>query len=419
MNLLPTWRYRFFTRLVSPVIFLHLLWRTARDGHWRYLTQRLGFIQPDKQPRIHIHAASVGEVITLLPLIERLQSDDPTRAFLITTNTPTGASILAKRLTGDTVHAYLPIDFAGATHRFFKRSNIRAVWLVETEIWPWLFARAKIRNLPVAIINARLSQKSHGQLATFFEQTYQRALSDVRILARSEEDAIRYKAKGADPDLVSVIGNLKFAATLNAHPPARLLDRPYVLAASTHDDEEMKLAREWLTSSTNHLLVIAPRHVERGARLRKQLHELQQELAADLPPPAQRSNGDTPTEECKLYLADTLGELTSWYAHSEAAFVGGSLIDRGGHNVLEPARLGITIIVGKHTHNFDEEVSLLKSAEGIAISENAEQVVELFVHSLSNHTNATMGTRASEAIRTFSCVLDNYSNALAEVLPVH
>jgi len=188
MNLLPTWRYRICSRLVSPLIVIHWLWRSVQDGHWRYFRQRLGFFQADSQARIHIHAASVGEVITVLPLIEQLQLANNPPAFLVTTNTPTGASILSERLKGSATHAYLPIDFAGATKRFFSRFNITSVWLVETEIWPWLFSRAKQSNIPLVIINARLGHKSQSLIAQFFDQTYRRALSDVMVLARSDED---------------------------------------------------------------------------------------------------------------------------------------------------------------------------------------------------------------------------------------
>ena len=414
MSSVPTWRYRLCVRLVSPIIVIHGLWRTLHDGGWQYAKERLGFIERNDQPRIHLHAASVGEVITVLPLLEKVQTLDPSLAFLVTTNTPTGAAVLNQRLGGNASQAYLPIDFAGATNRFFSRQSITQVWMVETEIWPWLFARAKQRTLPIFIINARLSHKSQGRIAHFFHSTYACALSGVHVLARSATDAKRYIDRGATSEKVSTIGNLKLSHTAPTQNPDPLINCPYMLAASTHDDEELRLAQAWLDSAESGLLVIAPRHVERGARLSKSLYALQQDINPALPPPAQRSNQQQPTANCRLYIADTLGELDHWYAHATAAFVGGSLIKHGGHNVLEPARANTLIIVGPHTFNFNEEVDSLKAANAIAIAENADEVIKLFALAQSDPNWAhLLGDNAQDVINVKSEVLDAYIESLS------
>ncbi len=416
MSIKPTWRYRLCSRLVSPLIFLHLLLRSARDGRWRYFKQRLGFIQRDTDARIHVHAASVGEVITVLPLIEHLQRRTNPPAFLVTTNTPTGASILENRLSGNAKHAYLPIDFAGATKRFFSRVHITNVWLVETEIWPWLISHAKQSNIPITIINARLSKKSQGKLAQFFKDTYRRALYDVTVLARSDEDALRYKNLSNNQNLVQPVGNLKFAESTQLPYPPALLQQAYLLAASTHENEELSLAEAWLKSSEAALLVIAPRHAERGPKLLKQLIQLQKELSPELPAPACRSAGQRPSATCKLYLADTLGEMHSWYAHAQATFVGGSLIERGGHNVLEPARYATPIIVGQHTFNFSEEVALLKSVNGIAVAPSPEQVTHFLRRAISApEEQQQMGLNAEAVVRRNSGVIDRYTELLTHL----
>jgi len=398
---------------VSPLLLLHLGWRSCRDGGLRYIKERLGYCQPDKQERIHVHAASVGEVITVLPLIEKLQSIDPTLKFLVSTNTPTGLAILKDRLQVNASQTYLPIDFSGATARFFCKKKITRLWIVETEIWPWLFARAKQNGIPITVVNARLSHKSNGVLANFFNQTYTNTLADVSILARSSEDAARYAQRGAHPEKLSTVGNLKYAALANTQTPHSLLARPYVLAASTHEDEELQLAQAWLHSTTDRLLVIAPRHAERGARLIKSLNALQQEICPDLPAVAQRSIGEQPGDKCKLYLADTLGEMHHWYTHAGAAFVGGSLIKRGGHNVLEPGRAATAIVVGPHTYNFAEEVTMLQNAQAIALADNADNVIRLLARATSDTQWAqNMGERAKNAINAQSDVLDHYIESL-------
>lgn len=413
MTLLPTWRYRLCLRLVSPILLIHCAWRGTQDGGWRYLKQRLGFVDTDKQPRIHIHAASVGEVITVLPLIEKLQSQDPDCAFLITTNTPTGSAVLHEKLSGNAVHAYLPIDFAGAVQRFFAKQSLSDLWVVETEIWPWLYACAKQRDIPITLINARLGHKSQGAIAQFFDATYSRALTGVHVLARSQEDATRYSERGAQAGQVTTVGNLKLSYTQQTESSQAPLEVPYMLAASTHDDEEIQLAQAWLETPNSGLLVIAPRHVERGQRLFKSIDALQKAIDPQLPPPALRSLNQQPTTNSRVYIADTLGELHRWYTYASAAFVGGSLIKRGGHNILEPARAKTLIIVGPHTFNFEEEVTSLKNANAIAIANNADEVVKLFSLAESDPQWARLlSDRANKVVNEKSAVIDTYIKLL-------
>jgi len=402
---------------VSPLLLLHLFWRSCRDGGLRYIKERLGFCQQDLQERIHVHAASVGEVITVLPLIEKIQLTNPTLRFLVSTNTPTGSAILDDRLHANAAQTYLPIDFPGATARFFRKKNITNLWIVETEIWPWLLARAKQNDISISLVNARLSHKSTGRLANFFKQSYAQALAGVLVLARSSEDANRYAQLGAQPKNLSTVGNLKFATMTTARMPGALLNRPYVLAASTHDDEELQLAQAWLNSAVDQLLVIAPRHAERGARLIKSLNALQREIQPDLPAVAQRSKGEQPSNNCKLYLADTLGEMHPWYAHASAAFVGGSLINRGGHNVLEPGSVATATVVGPHTYNFAEEVALLHNAQAIALADNVDEVIQLLALAASDTQWAqNMGERAKTVINAQSDILDRYIASLSKTV---
>lgn len=413
----PTLRYRGLVRLLSPVLLVHLAVRSWRDGGARYCRERLGFgpgaaraaVTPSSADssgdpaimskglstsgqrasgRLWIHAASVGEVMTVLPLVRATLASDDRLSIVVTTNTPTGAAVLARHAPPGVHHRYLPIDFPGATQRFLSRERPAAGWIVETEVWPWLYARCHALNIPLTIINARLSTRTARHATGPLATTYRRALASVTVLARTPEDAAGYRALGAEPTRVRTVGELKLAdAASDTAPPSPLLDRPYVLAASTHDNEEHRLADAWLASATDGLLVIAPRHAERGAALARQL-----------PGCARRSQGDSPPDDARLYLADTLGELDAWYAHARGVFVGGSLIERGGHNVLEPARRACPIVVGPHTTNFTEPVAMLKAANAIADVPDAEGVARFLARAMAEDGElVSQGLRAREA----------------------
>ena len=350
----PAWLYRGLIRLLSPALLAYTLWRARKDGGKRYLTERLGFFKAhDSQAssaQHWIHAASVGEVLTVLPVLRSLHEP-----LLVTTMSPTGASVLLQQNLAHVRHVYLPLDFPGACQRFFQHANIKSGWIVETEIWPWLYARARAHKVPLTIINARLSDKTMAYADGILAKIYRRALSEVRVLARSHEDARRFETLGAMS--VTTVGNLKYAGSSTEHtdkPEEALIDRPYVLAASTHDDEEWQLANAWQQAFVGQqsapLLVMVPRHPERGYSIRKQLADMGMRCSL-------RSLRETVTVDTEIYIGDTLGEMQAWYTHAIACFVGGSLIARGGHNILEPARLGCPVVVGRHTFNFADIVN--------------------------------------------------------------
>ena len=417
-------RYRAILIALFLPLLCHLIFRSRKDGGWRYFKERLGFTshkQQKQQPRIWIHAASVGEVITVLPLIERLQqqqTDNPVR-LLITTNTATGARIVADRINGDVIHSYLPMDYAFAVKRFFNRHAISEAWIVETEIWPWLFNVAKQKRIGINIINARLSTRSLEGVARFFKTSYVQALTDVNVLAKSETEVEHFTALGAQTDLLRCIGNLKFAAPSNQQSKAdsvntvnALPSRAFFLAASTHDDEEIRLAQAWLESGSNTLLVIVPRHAERGPAIAKGLSSLLEHYpnSGKL---SRRSQAEQANENDVLFLADTMGELNAFYAQAIAVFVGGSLIDHGGHNMLEAARLSKPIISGSSTYNFNDEVQALKDNNAICIANNEKEVVELLqLCAIKKDWANALGERANNVASDSSQIVEKYLRAL-------
>lgn len=421
----PPWRYRLLIRLLSPALLAYTLWRAYKDGGARYIFQRLGlytwtFGNKDEKfnsesviptsenfasqtKRLWIHAASVGEIFTVLPLIKSAQEQNNNASLLVTTGTPTGAAVLEHQALKGVRHQYLPIDFPGACTRFLNQAAVDKAWIVETEIWPWLYACCAKKSIDITIVNGRLSKKTSSQSNGILASSYHRALQHVRVLARSDEDMKNFITLGARPEKVQVAGNLKYtgATTLESQPPA--LARRYVLAASTHADEELQLARCWKSVTSTLLLVIVPRHPERGPAIHKQLVE---ELGS---PVSQRSLAEQPGDDDKIYLADTLGELQTWYQDAEATFVGGSLISRGGHNMLEPARYACPTIVGPYTQNFDDIVPIMLARDAIAIGQDANAVAFFLEQAASEDTpNRTMGERARKVAEESDHVLQRY-----------
>ena len=422
----PVWIYRVLFRLLSPLVLAYTLWRTYKDGGTRYLRERLGLYGSSSKlavqdcqatANIWIHAASVGEVFTVLPLLKSLKATG--KPILVTTMTPTGADVLAQQNLSHVQHRYLPVDFAGACKRFFQHANVCQGWVVETEIWPWLYARAHACGIPLTIINARLSDKTSAQSSGVMASAFRRALHGVRILARSEDDARRFAELGAAKALITVVGNLKYAdadadakreRSGNRKKLPRLIARPYVLAASTHENEEEQLAVAWCRQ-TNHpksttLLVLVPRHPERGAAVQKQLASLG--ITAAL-----RSQNEAPETDTLVYIADTLGELQAWYVHAIAGFVGGSLIERGGHNMLEAARAGCPIITGPHTFNFTDIVQTLMADDAMHVAEDASEVVAFFYRVLHDPESfEAMTQRARHQAKNSQGVLQRYLEIL-------
>lgn len=424
----PPWRYRLLVRVLSPVLLAHTIWRSLKDGGARYFCQRLGWYGTDanrenisqtnnlesasadhetiKHKRLWIHAASVGEVFTVLPLIKSVQARSNNTSLLVTTGTPTGAAVLEQQGLTGVRHQYLPIDFSGACKRFLKQAAIDEAWIVETEIWPWLYACCAQRAIEITLINGRLSEKTSSQSNGILASSYRRALQDVSVLARSTDDMLRFVALGAAPEKVQVAGNLKYTGTTTNKVKPSPLSQRYVLAASTHADEELQLARSWLALGSALLLVIVPRHPERGAVINKQLAELSASVS-------QRSLSKLPGEDEQIYLADTLGELQAWYQSALATFVGGSLTIRGGHNMLEPARYACPTIVGPHTHNFDDIMPIMLEHDAIAVGQDADEVA-LFLHKAASTEQpyGAMGERARKLAENSENVLQRYEELL-------
>ena len=403
--------YRLLIFIFSPLILAHLIWKSFRLGQPRFLLQRLGYqLQHIPQGCIWFHCASVGETNTVLPLLHELHKRHPDLQFLITTNTTTGAEIVERQNLPWLFHAFLPMDWCLTTLAFLRQLKPKALYLVETELWPNLIVLSRGKNIPVNIINGRLSNKTTGA-NNWVRSVYKQVLSKVeKIYVRSEADQNNYLNLGASNNQVSILGNLKFI------PPAsigtesqKITQRDYVLIASSHSDEEFQIAKIWNSLDRKELLVIAPRHPERRDNIIKQLKQTGLDASAI----ALRSQNDNITEQTRIYLLDTIGELTQWFAQAKLIVMAGSFIHRGGHNILEPAHFGKAIIFGPHMESFVDESELLTSNNAAVQVQSFDELGNAINELLNNESSRKeLEDNAKQVLQPFSNIVNDYANAI-------
>lgn len=365
--------------LLLPVTVYHLMWRGLRV---RQYFQRWGeryALYPDvpRQPRVWLHAVSVGEVNAAAPVVNALRAQRPDLRWVITTITPTGSERV-RALWGDAVdHVYLPYDVPGCVDRFLRHFRPQIALILETELWPNLLFGCQQRKIPVYILNARLSARSlrgYRLLAPLIG----RALRTVTfVAAQSQEDAARFVRLGARPEQVAALGNLKFdiaapsredmVQVFARHVPA---SRPVWIAASTHEGEEAAMVEIHRRLRQRHpglLLLWVPRHPERFGRVEALAREQGWQVAT-------RTAQGWPQADTDVFVVDTLGELMGFFACAEVAFVGGSLQPIGGHNLLEPAAMATATVTGPHLHNFAEISRRMRQAGALLVCRDRDQV---------------------------------------------
>ena len=348
------WRYKLLLFILFVPLALYTLWQSVRAFEFRYFLQRLAifFGTKPKAGGIWIHAASVGEVNAVIPLILKINAEQPDTPITLTSNTTTSAAIALKQFPLDVQHIYFPLDYLWAMKRITKLINPKAIFIVETEFWPNLYRCANKKDIPLIIINGRISEKTlHAK--DWLKKIYAITLPLVtKVYARSETDKDRFIQLGANTADIEVLGNIKFSALTSDKIEPIKLDRSYVLAASTRDDEEQLIVDAWLKAEhDNHLLVIVPRHIQRLNDIVKQLQKFNLNIAI-------RSKNDSLTPKTDIYIADTMGELKQFMAGSEFVLMGGSFVQKGGHNILEVAQLGKAVVFGPDMRSFEDEAKI-------------------------------------------------------------
>ena len=349
--------YTLIFRLLVPLVLFRLYWRGRKAPLYRQRWQeRLGYYaQPFSGRTIWFHAVSVGEAEAAFPLIRLIQQRYPDEQILVTTTTPTGSERI-KSVLGDSVaHVYLPYDLPEIIQRFFEQFQPKSAVFLEKEIWPNLFAALGQQAIPLYVINARLSERS-ARAYRKIPWLVKPALSQIKLIAtQTEADKNQFLTIGAAESQLAVLGNIKFDISIAPEVLAagRQLKQQWGqrfvwIIASSHQGEEAQLLQHYprLKAQIPELLVvIAPRHPERFTPVKNACEK--QGLRVVL-----RSEQTLVTADCDVYLADSMGELKMLFAAADLAFVGGSLVDVGGHNVLEPAAAGTPVLFGPVMFNF-------------------------------------------------------------------
>ena len=376
--------------LLAPLVLLRLAWRGLRSPeYWHRWPERFGNIEPPLGKQvIWLHAVSVGEVLAAAPVVRKLLEQQPQYSILVTTVTPTGSARVRATFGDDVAHVYAPYDLPGAVTRFLDRVRPQLALVMETELWPNLFHACQEKNIPLLLVNARLSSKSVKGYRKVRGLTASTLAAVTEIAAQGELDAGRFESLGADARRITVTGNLKFEQRL---PPslfeqAEVLrrdwgtGRPVWIAASTHEGEDELLLDVFRTvrkQYRNCLLVLVPRHPERF----ESVAELCRYRGYNT---VLRSEHQPCGPDTNVFIGDTMGELPLFYAASDVAFVGGSLVHHGGQNMLEPAALGIPVVTGPNVFNFTEIMELLLKAGACEKVESTAELTATVCHWLGD-----------------------------------
>ena len=374
--------YLLLFTLLLPLLPLRLLWRSRTAPAYRQrIAERFGISALQcAQPAIWVHAVSVGEVVAVTGLVEQLLQRYPQHDIVVTTSTPTGSKQLTDSFARRVKHVYAPYDWPGFVWLFWRRVRPALVIVVETELWPGMLAWCRWHQVPALICNARLSAKSAAgyQRVSWLARPM---LQQLTIAAQFADDAERFIALGAEPALVEVCGSVKFDVQIEQpllSQAAQLRERFALasrsavwLAASTHEGEDAALLdahRQLLLEHPASLLILVPRHPERFASVANLVLESGLSLS--------RVSSVSDGSHCQVLLVDEMGLLNAFYGCCDVAFVGGSLVAVGGHNLIEPALWKLPLLSGPHTYNFAAISEQFVRADALQIVDNAEQLLE-------------------------------------------
>ncbi len=371
--------YSVLLYLLLPLLVLYLAFRAIKSpdyrGRWG---ERFG-LSKLKQSDLLIHSVSMGETLAAIPLIKAVQQQYPLMSITVTTTSPTGSAEVVKAFGSSVQHCYLPFDISVCVKRFLNQVSPKQIIIMETELWPNLVHQASKLGVKIMLANARLSQKSAEQYQKRITLSQPMLQSLDMIAAQSQQAAERFVALGVSPDRVKVCGSLKFDLTIPAEKliQARELrdlwrddNAPIWVAGSVHPgefDAMLQAHKRLLLESPDALLIMVPRHPE-------QFNAAAEQITASGLSLARRSRQDEVSATTQVLLGDTMGELLTFYGAADQAFVGGTLIDNGGHNPLEPAALGLPVYVGPNHWDFAEIAGLLNDDGALKVIASGEEL---------------------------------------------
>ncbi len=416
--------YQVLLYLIQPLIWLRLLLRSYRIPAYRQRWgERYGFCHGKVVAGgIMLHSVSVGETLAAIPLVRILRHRYPTLPVTVTTMTPTGSERVQSAFGTDVHHVYLPYDLPDAVNRFINQINPNLVIIMETELWPNFINALYRRNIPLVIANARLSERSAGRykrIAGFMRDILQHV---TLIAAQHQEDGQRFIELGLKRSQLVITGSLKFDISVTPELAARAITlrhqwaphRPVWIATSTHEGEETLILdahRQLLSCHPDLLLILVPRHPERFDKAQ----ELTQKAGFSY---TRRSTGHVPQTHTQVVIGDTMGELMLLYGIADIAFIGGSLVEKGGHNPLEAAAHAIPVVMGPHTFNFKNICAKLEQANGLIIVTDTPSLVDKVSLLLADkESRLSYGRHAAEVLRENQGALQRLLHLLEPYLP--
>ena len=422
---MPRFLYSVLFYCLLPAICLRLLWRAVRSPNYaKRWGERFGFVgHPDSDKEtIWLHAVSVGETLAAVTLIKALQEKYPGYRLMVTCMTPTGSERITAAFGGSVEHSYAPYDMPDAVARFLGRVRPKLLIIMETELWPNTIAACNKRNIPVILANGRLSDKS--------SRAYQRINSLVRpmlnglhtVAAQHTDDAQRFQSFGLSDTTVTVTGNIKF--DLNIAPALKdavaqlskdwrgTTQRRIFLAASTHrGEDEIILAgfAKIKAQVESALLVLVPRHPERFNQVAELCHSAGFSVV--------RRSANIPVGAADILLGDSMGELMTFFGACDLAFVGGSFVPTGGHNMIEAAAWGTPVLTGPHLFNFTEAAQLLTEAGGMKVCQNFDDLADQCILLLQDESQRMqMGDAARHVAEANRGALDRLLAVITQII---
>ncbi|MFC0179367.1 lipid IV(A) 3-deoxy-D-manno-octulosonic acid transferase [Thorsellia kenyensis] len=416
--------YQVIFYCIQPLIWLRLLYRSFKNsGYRKRIFERYGFCRKKVRPGgIVLHSVSVGETLAAVPLVRALKNRYPNLPITITTMTPTGSERVLSAFGKEVSHVYLPYDLWGSIRRFLNSTRPRIVIIMETELWPNLIYQLHKRKIPLIIANARLSERSYRGYSRIRPLMKPLLRQTTLLCAQHQSDAERFIDLGLRRSQITITGSIKFDISITPDLAARAVtlrrqwapNRPIWIAASTHQGEDeiiFEAHKSLLLQFPNLLLIVVPRHPERFSKVKQLADNYSLSYIT-------RQSGMIPEESTQVIVADTMGELLLLYGVADIAFVGGSLVEVGGHNPLEAAAHALPVIMGPHVFNFTAICKKLSSDQALLIIHDKQELVKKITNLLNDADyRRYFGRNAVEVIEKNHGALEKLLESIEPYLP--
>ena len=363
--------------LISPIILFFRIINGKED--WRRSLEKYAYYNiKNSDTTVWFHGASVGEIMSILPLVNKFEKDKSIKKILLTSSTLSSASIIAKKPLKKTTHIYYPFDVGFICNNFLNYWKPKIAIFVDSEIWPNMYEKINSKKIPLILINARITSKSFSRWQIF--SSFAKNVFNKITIALPQNQETKNYLKKLGVKKVKFIGNLKYfkndKQSLKTNMQEYFKNRKVFCAASTHYNEEKiigKLHLKLKKKFKNIITILVPRHINRSEDIKKELEKLKLKVS-------ERSSGNIPPDDCDIYIVNTYGEMSKFLRLSNVTFVGGSIVNRGGQNPLEAVRMGNYVMHGKKVNNFKEIYKELKNLKISSEVKNVDQMVKVFVN---------------------------------------